>query len=131
MSSTLSQAHSATLLRQLVEGQAYRQLLLGNIRGAGIQMLPDVASKGRMADDLEHSLHLMEQLECIHCELGGSDLVSEVRPRIDRVPMPESQLELSVALALLGSGVRRSGGARRELPRGPCRHCSRSRGFLA
>ncbi|MAG61979.1 MAG: hypothetical protein QGI93_01640 [Planctomycetota bacterium] len=102
MSSTLYQAHSATLLRKLVEGQAYRQLLLGNIRGAGIQMLPDVASKGRMAHDLEHSLRLMEQVEGIHREVGGSDLVSEVRPRIDRVPMPESQLELSVALALLG-----------------------------
>ena len=102
MSSTLSQTQSANILLQLVEGQAYRQLLLGNIRGAGIQMLPDVRAKGRMAHDLEHSLRLMEQVEAIHREVGGVELVSVVRPRIDRVPMPESQLELSVALALLG-----------------------------
>jgi hypothetical protein len=102
MSSALSQTQSAKILMLLVEGQAYRQLLLGNIRGAGIQMLPDVRAKGRMAHDLEHSLRLMEQVEAIHCEVGGVELVSVVRPRIDRVPMPESQLELSVALALLG-----------------------------
>ena len=102
MSSALSQTQSANILMQLVEGQAYRQLLLGNIRGAGIQMLPDVRAKGRMAHDLEHSLRLMEQVEAIHHEVGGTELVSVVRPRIDRVPMPESQLELSVALALLG-----------------------------
>ena len=102
MSGALSQTQSRSLLRRLVEGQAYRQLLVGNIRGVGIQMLSNVTAKGRMARDLEHSLHLMEQVENIHRELGGVDLVSEVRPRIDRVPMPESQLELGVALALLG-----------------------------
>ena len=112
MSSALSQTQSRSLLRRLVEGQAYRQLLVGNIRGVGIQMLSNVTAKGRMARDLEHSLHLMEQVENIHRELGGEDLVSEVRPRIDRVPMPESQLE-------------------RELSRGLCSYCARSGGLGA
>ena len=102
MSTSLSHTQPASLLCQLVEGQAFRQLLLGNMRGVGIPMLPDVPSKRRMAGDLKRSMDLLEKIELLHSELGGFDLVSTVRPRMDRVPMPTSRLELSAGLALLG-----------------------------
>ncbi len=97
---------STAILQALVEGQAYRQLLVGNIRGHGIGLLPNLGCKQHMSANLERSLEVMTAIEGVYTDLGGSDLVSTIRPRIDRVSVPQTRHELSVCLALLDRAER-------------------------
>lgn len=90
------------LLRQIVEAQGYRQLMAGNIRGFGIQFLPDLEDKLRFTRGLEHTLVVMRELERIYRELDGGSLEEAARPHLDRIPYPESRLELAACLALTG-----------------------------
>ena len=93
---------SRGLLRQILERQAYRQLVAGNIRGYGLQFLPELDVKIRFTAELDQSLRVLREVERIYEDLGGQDLYAAVRPRMERIPYPESRLELACCLALTG-----------------------------
>jgi hypothetical protein len=91
---------SRALLRKIVEGQAWRQLMLVNIRGHGIKFLPDVEHKLASAERLAQLLPLMRGVAELYAEIDGGDVVSAVRDRMERIPYPGSRLELAVCLFL-------------------------------
>jgi hypothetical protein len=91
---------SRALLRKIVEGQAWRQLMLVNIRGHGIKFLPDVEHKLASVERLAQLLPLMRGVAELYAEIDGGDVVSAVRDRMERIPYPGSRLELAVCLFL-------------------------------
>lgn len=91
---------SRNLLRKIVERQAYRQLMAANIRGHGLKLVPEVEEKLLLAQDLEHSLRILQSVEQLHTRLGGTQLSLVVRPNMERIPYPTTRLELAVCLAL-------------------------------
>lgn len=91
---------SRALLRKIVEGQAWRQLMLANIRGHGIKFLPEVERKLASVERLARVLPLMRGEAALYAEIDGGDVVSAVRDRMERIPYPASRLELAVCLFL-------------------------------
>lgn len=91
---------SKSLLRKIVERQAYRQLMVEKIRGHGLKFVPEVDAQILLAEDIVHSLRIMLQIELLYAELGGSELVMAVRDKMERIPYPNSRLELAICLAL-------------------------------
>jgi len=88
------------LLRKIVEGQAYRQLMLCNIRGHGIKFLPELEDKIAYAERLALSLRQFREIQRLYAELCGGDVISAVRSRMERIPYPSSRMELAVCLFL-------------------------------
>lgn len=88
------------LLRKIIEGQAYRQLMLCNIRGHGIKFLPETEDKLRTAGALETSLRQFREVQRLYSTLGFGDVVSAVRNKMERVPFPATRMELAVCLFL-------------------------------
>ena len=91
---------SKSLLRKIVERQAYRQMMIEKIRGHGLKYVPEIDAQILLAQDIVHSLKLMQQIELLYSQIGGSDLVMAVRDKMERVPYPASRLELAICLAL-------------------------------
>jgi hypothetical protein len=91
---------SKSLLRRIVERQAYRQMMIEKIRGHGLKFVPEIDGQILLAQDIVHSLQLMQQIELVYSQLGGSDLVMAVRDKMERIPYPASRLELAICLAL-------------------------------
>lgn len=91
---------SKALLRRIVERQAYRQLMVEQIRGHGLKFVPEVETQILLAQDIVHSLNIMLQIELLYAGLGGTDLVHSVRDKMERIPYPSSRLELAICLAL-------------------------------
>jgi 1,2-phenylacetyl-CoA epoxidase catalytic subunit len=91
---------SRGLLRKILEGQAYRQLMLVNIRGHGIQFLPEVAEKLALASALTTSLRQFDEVARLHAGLGFGDVVSAVRHKMERIPYPATRMELAICLFL-------------------------------
>lgn len=88
------------ILRKILEGQAYRQLMLSNIRGHGLRFLPEVRDKLRTSRALVTSLEQFADVERLYALLGFGDVVSAVRNKMDRVPYPATRMELAVCLFL-------------------------------
>lgn len=88
------------LLRKIVEGLAYRQLMLANIRGHGIKFVTDLEAKIRLSEDLNVSLREFREVERLYSSLCDADVVSAVRGKMERIPYPASRLELSICLFL-------------------------------
>lgn len=88
------------LLRKILESQAYRQLMLSNIRGHGLRFLPEVQDKLRVTRALELSLEQFAEVERLYALLGMGDVVSAVRNKMERVPYPTTRMELAVCLFL-------------------------------
>jgi hypothetical protein len=91
---------SKGLLRKIVERQAYRQMMIEKIRGHGLKFVPEIDAQILLAQDIVHSLKLMQQIELLYSQIGGNDLVTAVRDKMERIPYPASRLELSICLAL-------------------------------
>jgi 1,2-phenylacetyl-CoA epoxidase catalytic subunit len=91
---------SRGLLRKIVEGHAYRQLMLANIRGHGIKYLPELDQKLVNVRRLADLLPPVQVVIDLYAEIDGGDLVSAVRDRMERIPYPTSRLELAVCLFL-------------------------------
>lgn len=96
----LMSEEAKALLRKIVERQAYRQLMVEQIRGHGLKFVPEVQSQILLAEDIVHSLQIMMQVELLYAELGGTDLVQSVRGKMERIPYPASRLELAICLSL-------------------------------
>jgi 1,2-phenylacetyl-CoA epoxidase catalytic subunit len=88
------------LLRRVIEGQAYRQLMLANIRGHGIKFAPEVEEKLALVRDLDAALLQIREIERLYTRLGFGDVVSAVRGKMERVPYPGTRLELAMCLFL-------------------------------
>jgi 1,2-phenylacetyl-CoA epoxidase catalytic subunit len=88
------------LLRLILEGQAYRQLMLCHIRGHGVKFVPEIEGKLELARALDDSLGEFRDVQQLYQRLGQGDLLSAVRRKMDRVPYPESRMELAVCLFL-------------------------------
>jgi 1,2-phenylacetyl-CoA epoxidase catalytic subunit len=91
---------SKSLLRRIVERQAYRQMMIEKIRGHGLKFVPEIDAQILLAQDIVNSLKVMQQIELLYSQIGGSDLVLAVRDKMERIPYPASRLELSICLAL-------------------------------
>ncbi len=91
---------SKGLLRRIVERQAYRQMMIEKIRGHGLKFVPEIDAQILLAQDIVHSLRVMQQIELCYSEIGGDDLVTAVRDKMERIPYPASRLELAICLAL-------------------------------
>ena len=88
------------LLKLIVEGQAYRQLMLCNIRGHGVKFLTGIDEKLRLVDALDTSLRQFREVERLYELHGFGDVVSAVRGKMERIPYPASRMELAVCLFL-------------------------------
>ena len=88
------------LAKRILERQAYRQLMLCNIRGHGVKFVPEVEAKQALADALHQSLAEFDELQQLYADLGHGELVPAVRSKMDRVPFPASRMELAVCLYL-------------------------------
>lgn len=88
------------LLRKIVEGLAYRQLMLANIRGHGLKYLPEIEHKLASVERLREVLPPFMAVQDLYAELADGDVVSAVRDRMERIPYPSSRLELAVCLFL-------------------------------
>ncbi|HJO26921.1 MAG: hypothetical protein CMK00_03435 [Planctomycetes bacterium] len=91
---------SRGLLRQIVERQAWRAIVLANIRGHGQKFLPGVGERRAFANDLAYHLETLEVTEDVHRRLGGEDLYLTVRGRLEDIPYPASRLELGLCLLI-------------------------------
>ena len=99
------------ILRQILERQAYRQLMAANIRGHGLRFLPDLEEKLDFTSELAFSLRVMREVERLYGMLDGDDLYRAVSERMDRIPYPESRLDLAVCLALTDRAERVASGS--------------------
>lgn len=95
-----SDEESRGILRKIIERQAYRMLMLANIRGHGIKYFTEVKDKLRMGERMTFSLRQFQELERIYAEVSDRDVVSIVRGRMERIPYPASRMELAVCLFL-------------------------------
>jgi hypothetical protein len=111
---------SRSLLVKIVEGLAYRELMLANIRGHGLKFAHSVEDKLQLVSELETALRLFREIERLYSALGSRDVISAVRDRMERIPYPSSRLELDLCLFLCEKTSRTTlaayrGGACREL----------------
>ena len=89
------------LLRKIVERQAYRQMMIEKIRGHGLKYVPEIDAQILLAQDIVHSLKLMQQIELLYSQLGGNDLVTATRDKMERIPSyVDSRCEDFAAIAL-------------------------------
>lgn len=88
------------LLKLIIEGQAYRQTMLCNIRGHGLKFLPGIEEKIAMTEVLDTSLRQFREVARMYEANGFGDVVSAVRGKLERIPYPGSRVELAMCLFL-------------------------------
>jgi len=89
------------LMRKIVERHAYRQAVAANIRGHGLKFLPEVDSKIRFTADLDFNLRVLREIERVYEKLDGDQLHLAVNEHMERIPYPDSRLDLAACLALI------------------------------
>ena len=99
MRSTDLDEEAKAILRQILVGQAYRQMMATNIRGHGLKFLLNPDGRLRMVDDLKHILGQVLCVQELHSSIGGGDIRREAAVKMDRIPYPASRLELAAFLA--------------------------------
>lgn len=93
-------AEGGAILRQILERQVYRQLMAANIRGHGLKFIPNPGRKMLLVRDLHDGLSTLEDASKLYRELGGEDIETAVRPRMEKIPYPGSRLELAICLVV-------------------------------
>ena len=88
------------LLRKIVEGQAYRLLMLANIRAHGLKFVPELEGKTALAQDLGDALRQVADVQALYARVSDAGLLAAVRKRMERIPYPTSRLELALCLFL-------------------------------
>jgi len=99
-------AEARGLLLQIAERHAFRHHAAINLRGHGLQLLEEPRELRAYLEELDFHLGLYEEVERIHAELGGKALADAVMPRMERVPYPETRLELACCLSITRRGER-------------------------
>jgi hypothetical protein len=87
------------LLRKILLGQAYRQIMAANIRGHGLKFLQTTEGRRSLIADLDHILGQISRVQAIYSEVGGDDLRIDASSKMERIPYPGSKLELAAFLA--------------------------------
>ncbi|MFT4646956.1 MAG: hypothetical protein ACI9X4_000161 [Glaciecola sp.] len=90
-----------TLLLKILERYAYRQRMIVNAMGHGLKFLSDLETKRGFLESLDHAFHVSIEVERLFDGLGGVELMGAIRPRMERIPYPESRQELAAGLALV------------------------------
>ncbi len=88
------------LLRLIVERQAYRQLMVANIRGHGLKFVQGLEEKLQLSEDLNCMLRIYREIERLYGDLGGEDLPTAARAKMERIPYPASRYELAACLVM-------------------------------
>lgn len=88
------------LLRRIVEGHAYRRLMLANIRGHALKYVYDLEEKIALASALQQGLEELRPARALYREIRTGSVVSAIRTKMDTVPYPGSQVELACCLRL-------------------------------
>lgn len=94
-----------TVLRRIIEAQAYRQLMAMNIRGHCLKYLTDLESKVRVAEELHFNLAILREVRALYAQYGWENLESAVRDRMERIPYPGSRLEFDVFRLVCGRAL--------------------------
>lgn len=89
-----------TLLRRILEDQAWRQVASLNILGHCLQYVSRIDSKVLVAEELAEALRQFQQARAIYRGLGWTDLERVVREKVAEVPYPSSRLEFGVCRTL-------------------------------
>ena len=92
-----------SLLRLIIESQAYRQLMAVNILGHSLKYVTDLESKIAIGEELTASMRLFRQVRGLYNDLGWVGIESAVRDRMQRIPYPESRLEFGLCRFLCNS----------------------------
>lgn len=91
------------MVRQLLESQAYREIMAANVFGHGIRYVPSRLLRQKLTHQIVEELEHFEEVESIYEQFGGS-LLGVVEQRLAAephlVPYAESWLELAVTLFL-------------------------------
>ena len=85
------------VLRRMMESQAYREIMAVNLVGHSLKFVPDAATKTACIHDLEEELEHFEAVASLYEAEGHGDVMDAIQDRLDRVPYPESWLELAMA----------------------------------
>ncbi len=96
--STLDEEGKA-LLRKILLGQAYRQIMAANIRGHGLKFLQSCEGRSSLIADLQHILDSIGRVQAVYSKIGGGDLRLDATAKTERIPYPASKLELAAFLA--------------------------------
>ncbi len=98
-----------SLLLKILERYAYRQRMVVNVMGHGLKFLPKLDDKRGFLEELDHAFHVLAEIERLYGALGGAELMVAIRPRMERIPYPESRQELAVGLSLVRRAATISG----------------------
>jgi ring-1,2-phenylacetyl-CoA epoxidase subunit PaaA len=85
------------LVCQMLESQAYREMMAANVLGHSLKYVLDLRDKQSVAHDLIEELEHYESTVELYRELTGSDIGAVIAPKLSRVPYPESWMELAMA----------------------------------
>ena len=91
---------SRALLKRIVEAQAYRQLVLANIRGRALAYVWDLEEKIALVGELGNGLERLRAVRALYNELRHGNVVSVIRQKMEGIPYPSTRLELGVCLHL-------------------------------
>lgn len=97
---------SKALLLKILERYAYRQRMVVNVMGHGLKFLPNLDDKRGFLEELDHAFHVLAEIERLYGAFGGAELMMAIRPRMERIPYPESRQELAIGLALVRRAAR-------------------------
>ena len=97
---------SKALLLKILERYAYRQRMVVNVMGHGLKYLPNLDDKRGFLEELDHAFRVLAEIERLYTALGGAELMGAIRPRMERIPYPESRQELAIGLALVRRAAR-------------------------
>ena len=90
---------SRGLLRKILLGQAYRQIMAANIRGHGLKFLSTSEGRWSLVADLAKILKSVSRAQELYTAQGGGDLRQDAAVKMERIPYPASRLELAAFLA--------------------------------
>jgi len=99
MKTTHLDEEARALLRKILVGQAYRQMMAANIRGHGLKFLERPEGRLLLVEDLEHILGQARRVQELYSAIGGGEVRREAAAKMDRIPYPSSRLELAAFLA--------------------------------
>jgi len=85
------------LVCQMLESQAYREMMAANLLGHSLKHVPDLRNKQSVAHDLIEELEHYESTVELYQELTGRDIGEVIGEKLSRVPYPESWMELAMA----------------------------------
>jgi ring-1,2-phenylacetyl-CoA epoxidase subunit PaaA len=85
------------LVKQLLESQGYREVMAANLFGHAMKHIPVLEYKKLVAHQMGEELEHFEEVTKLYEKVTGDDLLEAVQSKMERVPYPESWMELAMA----------------------------------